>query len=184
MTGSSLDFETIQQALERLQAMTDASEAHGTLCGLLLGQQDFSRWLEFTLHRQPDPQDLVQREQLQVLNGLYEQTRSDLNAEDMDLQLVLPDESDAFSTQLLALGNWCRGFLYGLGVNGESLLQGLSDQGRECMDDLLQISQLSHDEEQNEESEIMLAEIVEHVRLSVIYLNEEINPVLPAPQMQ
>jgi uncharacterized protein YgfB (UPF0149 family) len=69
-------------------------------------------------------------------------------------------------------------------VNGESLLQGLSDQGRECMDDLLQISQLSHDEEQNEESEIMLAEIVEHVRLSVIYLNEEINPVLPAPQMQ
>lgn len=179
-----IDFDKLQQILEKLQAMTDAPEAHGTLCGLLLGQQDYSRWLEFTLEQPADKNDLLVKESLQSLEALYQQTRTDLNAEDMSLELLLPDESYEFAMRLIALGSWCQGFLYGLAVNGEALLKGLSEQGRECMDDLLQISQLSHDEEQNEESETVYAEIVEHVRLSVIYINEELNPVLPAPQVQ
>lgn len=164
--------------------MTDASEAHGTLCGLLLGQQDFAKWMEYTLENSPNKRDLLAKEQLQSLRDLYELTQNQLNAEDMSLELILPDESHEFAVRLIGLGSWCQGFLYGLAVNGESLLKNLSDQGQECMDDLLQISQLSHDEEPSEESETVYAEIVEHVRLSVIYMNEEINPVLPAPKLQ
>jgi yecA family protein len=184
MTTAVIDFDGLQEALEKLYAMTDASEAHGTLCGLLLGQQDFSRWIEYTLEQMPDENNLLAREKLQLLQDLYAQTRTNLNAEDMSLELLLPDESFEFDQRLDALGSWCRGFLYGLAVSGESLLKGLSEQGRECMNDLLQISQLDHDEEQSEESETEYIEIVEHVRLSVIYMNEEINPVLPAPLVQ
>jgi len=153
MTDEVIDFDNLQQALEKLQAMTEASEAHGTLCGLLLGQHDFSRWMEYTLENLPDNNNLLLKEQLQLLQDVYEQTRTDLNAEDMSLELILPDESYEFALRLIALGTWCQGFLYGLAVNGEALLKGLSEQGRECMDDLLQISQLSHDEEESEESE-------------------------------
>ena len=102
----------------------------------------------------------------------------------MSLELLLPDENQEFAQRLIGLGTWCQGFLYGMAVNGETLTSNLSEQGKECLDDLLQISQLSHDEEQSEESETVFAEIVEHVRLSVIYMNEEINPVLPAPSLQ
>ena len=184
MTEDELDFDRVQSALERLKSMTDASEAHGTLCGLLMGQQDFSRWLEFTLDPLPEAGDLLAKEQIEVLQQLYQQSKQQMNAEDMSLQLLLPDEDYEFAVRLIGLASWCQGLLYGLAVNGEALLKNLSEQGRECMDDLLQISQLGHDEEQSEETETVYAEIVEHVRLSVIYINEEINPVLPTPQVQ
>ena len=178
------DFDRVQSALEQLRGMTDAAEAHGTLCGMLLGQQGCSRWLEFTLDQQPDPNDLLAREQLQILIDLYQRSKELLNTEDMSLELLLPAEDQEFAQRLLGLASWCRGFLYGLAVNGESLLESLSEQGRECMDDILQISQLSHDEEYSEQKEIDYAGLVEHVRLSVIYMNEEINPLISTPQVQ
>ena len=172
------EYEKVQAALGKLKAITDVPEAHGTLCGLLLGQQPISRWLEFTLESVPDKQDLVAREQLAVLDQLYQSTKVDMNGDDMALELMLPEEDHDFSERLLGLASWCQGFLYGLGVNGEGVLQQLSDQGRECMDDLMEISQLSHDEEQNAETENVFAEVVEHVRMSVIYMNDEINPLV------
>ncbi len=184
MPDTTADFDRVQAALDQLKAMTDASEAHGTLCGLLLGQQSYARWIGYTLDTQPDPNDLLAKESLQLLQDLYEHTKVQLNAEDMSLELLLPDEDQEFAMRLLALASWCQGFLYGLAVNGESLLDSLSEQGRECMDDLLQISQLSHDEEQTEQAETDYSEIVEHVRLSVVYMNEELNPLLSSPQVQ
>lgn len=178
------EFDQVQQALEKLNAITGASEAHGTLCGLLLGKQDFPLWLEHTLENSPDQSDLLATEHTRLLKSLYDATKTELNDEELSLALLLPDEDDEFAVRLLGLGSWCQGFLYGLAVNGESSLKSLSEQGTECMDDLLQISQLSHDEEQSEESETVYEEIVEHVRMSVIYMNEEMNPVLPAPQVQ
>ncbi|MDJ0832523.1 MAG: UPF0149 family protein [Gammaproteobacteria bacterium] len=184
MSSTLPDFDRVQSALDRLKAMTDAAEAHGTLCGMLLGQQDFSRWLVYTLDQQPDANDLLAKEQLEVLRDLYEYSKQLLNADDMSLELLLPNEDQEFAQRLVGLAAWCQGFLYGLGVSGERLLESLSEQGRECMDDILQISQLAHDEESNEQNENVYAEIVEHVRLSVIYMNEEINPLISTPQVQ
>ncbi|MCP4077586.1 MAG: UPF0149 family protein [Gammaproteobacteria bacterium] len=179
-----LEFDSIQNALEKLQAVTDASEAHGTLCGLLLGQQDISKWLKFTLDNIPDQGDLLAQESLQLLQQLFDMSKEQLNAEDMCLELLLPDESEEFAIRLLGLASWSQGFLYGLAVNGEALVSHLSEQGRECLEDLLEISQLGHDEEETEETEAVYAEIVEHVRLSVIYMNEEVNPIMPSPSLQ
>ena len=179
-----LEFDSIQNALEKLQAVTDASEAHGTLCGLLLGQQDISKWLKFTLDNIPDQGDLLALESLQLLQELFDLSKEQLNADDMSLELLLPDESEEFAIRLLGLATWSQGFLYGLAVNGQALVSNLSEQGRECLEDLLEISQLGHDEEETEETEAVYAEIVEHVRLSVIYMNEEVNPLMPSPPLQ
>jgi len=179
-----LEFDSIQNALEKLQAVTDASEAHGTLCGLLLGQQDISKWLKFTLDNIPDQGDLLALESLQLLQELFDLSKEQLNAEDMSLELLLPDETEEFAIRLLGLATWSQGFLYGLAVNGEALVSNLSEQGRECLEDLLEISQLGHDEEETDETEAVYVEIVEHVRLSVIYMNEEVNPLMPSPPLQ
>ncbi|MBT3204707.1 MAG: UPF0149 family protein [Gammaproteobacteria bacterium] len=179
-----LEFDSIQNALEKLQAVTDASEAHGTLCGLLLGQQDLSKWLKFTLESIPEQGDLLAVENLRLLQELFDLSKQQLNADDMSMELLLPDDAEEFAIRLLGLATWCQGFLYGLAVNGEALVSGLSEQGRECLEDLLEISQLGHDEEETDETEAVYAEIVEHVRLSVIYMNEEINPLLPSPSLQ
>jgi len=177
------EFDEVQSALDRLHAITDASEAHGTLYGLLLGHKDMSQWLSLTLENLPDKSDLLAQENLQILEQLFEQSKVQLNADDMSLELLLPDESHEFAIRLIGLASWCRGFLYGLAANGEKILQALSEQGLECMNDLLEISQLGYDEEESDETEVVYHEVVEHVRLSVIYMNDEINPLLSSPQL-
>ena len=178
------DFDAVQSALEKLSANCDAAEAHGSLCGLLLGRQEIAKWLGATLDKTPDASDLLAQESAQLLQQLYDDSKQQLNDEDMSFELLLPDEDDEFALRLIGLADWCQGFLYGLAMNGEALLKALSEQGKECLNDLLEISQLAHDEEASDESEAVYAELVEHVRLSVIYINEEVNPVLPAPTLQ
>jgi uncharacterized protein len=178
-----LDFDQVQNSLQQLDAMSDAAEAHGTLCGLLLGGKDFARWLGFTLEKLPDSNDLLKKEALEILQELFNQTKVQLNSDDMSFELLLPEEDQEFALRLLGVANWCQGYLYGLAVNGEAMVNNLSEQGRECMDDLLQISQLSHDEEETDDTEMVYAEVVEHVRLSVIFMNEEINPVVANTQV-
>ncbi len=184
MNSSMPDFYHVQRALDSMQAMTGPCEAHGTLCGLLIGRHDFPKWIEFTLDSNSIQADSDISEPVRVLQELYDFTKTALNGAEMSLQILLPDENSEFATRLIGLGSWCQGFLFGLGVSGESISKSLSAQGLECMDDLLQISQISHDDKQSEESETVYAEIVEHVRLSAIYMNEECNPVSPAPAMQ
>ena len=52
------------------------------------------------------------------------------------------------------------------------------------MSDLTEISKLSHDEAASEEAEQQFTELVEHVRMITLFLNESINPANPAPTLQ
>ena len=179
-----LDFDTVQMALNKLGANVDASETHGTLCGLLLDSSDMATWLKHTLDDLPDEGDVLAAEQLKLLKQLFEDTREQVNTEDMSFELLLPDESDDFGNRLLALSGWCQGFLYAVGVTGVGKNGSLDELSEECLSDLLEISKLSHQEDGSEEGEQQFFEIAEHVRLSVLTLNEALNPVMPAPQLQ
>ena len=179
-----LDFETVQKALEKLGATVDASEAHGTLCGILLGNSTMATWLEHTLETAPELGDVLAAEQLHILKQLFDQSKEGLNVEDLSLELLLPDEADILSRRLYNLANWCQGFLYGIAVNGQSNSEPQDEQSQECLLDLLEISKLDSKQVTSEETEQQYAEIVEHVRMSVLMLNETLNPVMPAPPIQ
>jgi len=127
----------------------------------------------------PTPGNVLAAEQLDVLEQLYQLTREQLNNEELGLELLLPDESDDFGLRLLGLSGWCQGFLYGIGVIGIGDDEKLDAEARECLSDLLEISKLSHDEESSEEAELQFAEIVEHVRMAALMLNETLNPLKP-----
>ncbi|MCP4469174.1 MAG: UPF0149 family protein [Gammaproteobacteria bacterium] len=172
-----LDFDSVQTALEGLGANVDAAEAHGTLCALLLDNCDLPLWLGHTLDELPDGADVLAEERLDVLGELYELTREQLGSEDLGFGLLLPDDVDDFGLRLLGLSSWCQGFLYGFGVNDRFDESTLDDEARECLSDLLEISKLSHDEEGSEAAEQQLAEIVEHVRIVTLILNESLNPL-------
>ena len=175
------DFDRVQSALESLGATVDACESHGTLCALLLDNAAISAWLGHTLEELPERSDVLASEHLRVLERLYEETREQMSNEDFALQMLLPDESDDFGLRLLGLAGWCQGFLYGIGVTGAADAGSLDDESRECLSDLLEISKLSHDEEGSEEAELQYAEIVEHVRMATLLLNETLNPLKTPP---
>jgi len=172
-----LDFDLVQQALERLGATGDAAESHGTLSGLLINNATMADWMAHTLDDLPDKSDVLAGEQLGILGQLFEQTREQLNNENFGLQLLLPDETDDFGLRLLGLSTWCQGFLYGIGASGRVDQASLDEASQECLSDLLEISKLSHDAEDSDEAEQQYFEIVEHVRMATLMLNESLNPV-------
>jgi uncharacterized protein YgfB (UPF0149 family) len=178
------EFDSVQNALEKLGATVDASESHGTLGGLLLDNCGMAVWLQHTLDELPNSTDVIAVEHLQVLKQLFEVSREQLNTDDLSFELLLPDDSDDFGVQLLGLSTWCLGFLYGLGVTAKNNSKELDEQSQECLSDLLEISKLDHDEIETPETEDQLVEIVEHVRVAVLFLNEAINRVMPTPQLQ
>ena len=175
-----LDFDRVQTALEGLGATADAAESHGTLCALLLDNAVLATWLSHTLDELPEQGNVLASEQLEVLEQLYQLTREQMNSEELGLELLLPDEIDDFGLRLLGLSGWCRGFLYGIGVIGVGNDETLDPEARECLSDLLEISKLSHTEESSEAAEQQFAEIVEHVRMAALLLNETLNPLNPS----
>ena len=171
------DFDMTQTALEQLDANVDAAEAHGTLSALLIDNAGFATWLGHTVDELPDKGNVLAAEQLDVLEQLFEQTREQLCNEDLSFTLLLPDDGDDFGLRLLGLSGWCQGFLYGFGVRGAADEDSLDDESRECLSDLLEISKLGHDEETSDETEQQYIEIVEHVRVATLLLNESLNPL-------
>jgi uncharacterized protein YgfB (UPF0149 family) len=178
------EFDSVQNALEKLGATVDASESHGTLCGLLLDNCGMAVWLQHTLDDLPDSTDVLAVEHLQVLKQLFETSREQINTEDLSFELLLPDDSDDFGVQLLGVSTWCAGFLYGLSVTAKNNSKELDELSKECLSDLLEISKLDHDEIESPETEDQLVEIVEHVRMAVLFLNDAINRVMPTPKLQ
>jgi len=179
-----LEFDAVQLALGKLNANVDAAETHGTLCGMLLDNSNMATWLTHTLEVLPEVGDVLAAEQLGLLRTLYEQTREHMNNEDLSFELLLPEEIDDFGTQLLGLSNWCQGFLYATGIIGLGKNKELDEVSQECLSDLLEISKLDHQQAGDEDAERQFIEVVEHVRLSVLMLNETVNPVMSAPQLQ
>ena len=172
-----LDFDRVQNALEGLGSGSDAAEAHGTLCALLLDNAALATWLAQTLDELPGPGDVLATERLAVLERLFEQTRESMNNEDLSFSPLLPDETDDFGVRLLGLSGWCQGFLFGFGIVSGTKDDALDDVARECLSDLLEISKLSHDEAGGDEAELQFAEIVEHLRMVTLLLNDTLNPL-------
>ena len=171
------DFDELQSVLEQLDANVDAAEAHGTLSALLIHDTDFASWLGHTLDDLPDPGDVLAAEKLEILKQLFTETREQLFGDELSFEPLLPDESEDFSQRLLGLSEWCQGFLYGFGVKGSAVEEKRDGESGECLSDLLEISKLAHDEEASDEAEQQYLEVVEHVRMATLMLNESLNPV-------
>ena len=177
------DFDAVQDALAALGATADAAETHGTLCALLLAAAPLDTWLGHTLEQTPAMADVLAQERLGVLQALYLETRSQLDEGDLGLALLLPADDADFGLRLQALASWCQGFLYGLGVTRLVEQEGLDEDVREGLSDLLEISKLDVDEDGDDEAEQQFANIVEHVRLVTLMLNESLNPLEQSPTL-
>ncbi len=173
------DFDALERALRDLGASAEAAEAHGMLCALLLDRSPLPLWLGQILDDLPDERDALAAESLALLEQLYEETRAQLENEDLGFELLLPAESDDFGLRLRGLASWCQGYLFGLGVGGLAGGERLDAEARECLSDLLEISKLSDDDEASDETEMQFAEIAEHVRMAALLLNESLNPLKP-----
>ncbi len=177
MSAPSLpDFErTIRLGLGNLDSAVLA-ECHGLLSGLLCREtnstaSDFKHQLA-AMQLVVDPSAGLDA----VLTEAHECTARQLDDEEFGFILWLPDDEEPLEERIIALAQWCSGFLAGLACGGQ--LDALSEEAKEAIEDLQQIARAEmtspgQDEGDSEEDEAAFVEIVEYVRVVALLMHED-----------
>ncbi len=178
-------FEQLEQNLTRAHSALGASESHGVLSGLICMSRTVNeaQWLE-QVFDEPAPAGHAAEECRRELCALGEAILAEMDAGDFSFQLLLPDDEEPLADRTEALGEWCQGFLAGLGLGGYREELQISEEAREVVNDLSEISRAEFEfAENNQEDEQDLAEVIEYVRMGALLLYEELGPHAAARQL-
>lgn len=162
-----------------------ASFCHGMLSAYHCVKGKASEMSVAACIKQIAAQDTLPPATKRQLHDLAHQIVEALNSPDLDYQLLLAQDDDPLLERATDVAEWCQGFLQGIGLAGEKDIKG---EMREFVTDVIAISQL--DEEMNDsvekssEDEADLMEIVEYLRVGVLSLYEDLNPVTKPPSGQ
>lgn len=173
------DYSEIQRALSEAHSLAEAAEAHGTLAGSLCAARAyrFEDWLGDIL-----PEGEAGPEATQALRDLFERTAGALGTDDMAFAPLLPQDEEPLVERASALGQWCQGFLYGLGASPIGDAAGLPGDVGEIVRDLTEITHVGVDDDESLESnEGAYTELVEFVRVGVQLVFDELEPLRAAP---
>jgi uncharacterized protein YgfB (UPF0149 family) len=177
---NEISYPDLQRTLSQSNALSDAAEAHGTLAGALCAASPYTLedWLAEIL-----PDGRAPATETASLTAAFEATRSALLAREMEFQLLLPDDEESLVARTAALGEWCHGFLYGLGTGHVQNLDGMDGDIGEIIRDLTEITHIDVDPDDSDESnEIAYVELVEFVRVGVQLLFEQLEPLRNVPR--
>lgn len=171
-----MDFDDIADGFVLANLPGSPAELHGVLSGRISGGQKMdndqllalvAEWLEEDVERIEDMGDM--------LPELYAYTREQICTHGFEFHPILPADEIELNQRLEALGEWCQGFLYGLGNSGLSIETELAGDIADALRDLAAISQIGLlEEDEDEEDEVSYAELVEYVRVAVLLVHAEL----------
>ena len=172
-------FAEVARVLDGLGSSVPATEAHGCLCGALCTTPHYpmERWLEEII---PDVERRNDDDSQRALRLLYADTLNALRGDEMDFEVLLPDDDIALETRAGGLSQWCQGFLYGFGTGQPRKDEELPGNVNEILGDLTHIGRASVELDDGdgdaETEEEAYAEVVEYVRVGVQLIHDELIP--------
>ncbi len=169
------------ERLTRLLDPLDPAELHGLLCGLLCADADLDpeRWLLHARNHLPDDVELAESVR-DLLLKLFEYGAAQLDALDWSATPLLPDDDAPLSQRADALGIWCQGLLYGLGLGEVERRGELSAESREFLRDAAEIAQAGFEaDEASEADETAYAEVVEYLRVGLLLVHQDLRQSNP-----
>ncbi len=174
------DFDSLANQFLQAGALGSPAELHGCLCGHLAagGRFEGTDWL-VSAATMLELGSIEQEELAAALQRLYQVSLGQLSGGDFDFVLLMPDEDAAMTQRAEALGQWCQGFISGYGMAGGSV-DGLGEDARDALQDMVQISQIAIDQEEDDGDEADFTEVYEYVRMSSLLIYSECNA--PAPE--
>lgn len=179
------DFYQLEDALYRVDAGFSASEVHGMACGVLVvdNTAEHAAWSAHVL--KGDAQDVFLQEAGRDLKQLHTATVESLNANQMHFDLCLPNEQDPITERVEALQKWCQGFAFGLAASGLKSMDELPDDPKDWVQDVIKIGAATDlDLDENNESETAYTELLEYLRVGVLMMNEELQPLRGMPHIE
>lgn len=170
-------FEELSEALGgTTAAQTGAAESHGLLCGMLCSRDRFDEqeWLSRVLD-DVEPEDPSAEVCLGMLARLEVATKRQLESQDCAFQILVPPDSEALALRSQSLGDWCVGFLAGVGLGGGVQARRLPHDTWEILRDMAEMTRIDigacADDDGNEAA---YAELVEYLRVGTLIVREEL----------
>ncbi len=180
-----LEIAELDELLYRIDATMGAADAHGALCGMICarGTVELSEWVDHVIGEQEQGGDLL-HDVVHKLSDLHQWTLETMNDTTGNFKLLLLDDEDPLPERVEALAAWCQGFIYGLAAGGIKEGSELPDDTDELLKDMVEISRAGHEvddadmeESDGEEDEVAYMEVEEYVRMGVMYIYEELQPL-------
>lgn len=178
------DIQELDELLFRGDAAFSATESHGALCGMLCAQgaTDAAQWMLHVLGEHDETSQILQTIGKKLLQ-IYQITTEQMNDSDVEFELMLPDDDEPLEDRVEALGMWCQGFVYGLAAGGIKEDTELPEDSNEIIKDILEISRAGYvidDEaelEAGDDDEEAFMEVCEYVRMGILLVYEELQPL-------
>ncbi len=164
-------FDSVNAQLQQHDLLVSAADVHGVICGLMCGgiKLDGKAWLTpfdqlinegFGIPQGVEP----------ILKEIYDVSEATLKDISLGFELLIPDMEQPIEQRLDAIAEWVQGFLGGFGMVNTNLSQA-SEDVQELINDFASIAQISLDFEDDDMESVETAfyEVVEYVRMGVIY---------------
>ena len=172
------EFEELTNQIKASGLGCSAAEWHGFVCGALALNLAYPLDASLKALAQEALEGHEAPVLTEALQDSYEIVRNQIIDPTLQFQLCLPDsENFDLTSRVSELKAWCGGFLYGLVEGGLQPSTPLSDDVQEIVQDFSRITQLDIEHIGDEENEVAYNEVVEFVRISVLLLAEELQPI-------
>lgn len=164
-----MTFDELDRLLEVEDIQMSAAEVHGILCGRLAGGErlDGNALKSALLESLATEEEMIDNA-FDSLRDLYESSLAALEDESLGFSPLLPPDDAGLDKRIQALGEWCEGFISGLGDSGIAGQAALSDDAMGALRDMTAIAQVDFEGEGEEEDEADFAELMEFVRVTVM----------------
>jgi yecA family protein len=176
--SSPVSHDSLDTTLQAAHAEGGASEAHGLLAGIICAGGNVARepWLDHLLGE--NTLGAAASNARDQLVTVCDDVLCQFNDDAFGFDLLLPSDDAPLSVRTEALSQWAGGFLYGLALGGIREGAELPENVSEVMKDFYEISHARFAYEATDDAdEAAYMEIVEYVRMSVLLLHEELQPV-------
>lgn len=184
MGAKQLAFEelnTLSEFLATLEYSYELSEIQGMCLGIICTgrSKEMTYWqtqIEKTIlgeELNPLPNDCKQ-----LLEKLLKMSFQDLTHPMLQLTLLLPDDDMPMEMRLKAVSDWCKGFIYGLGLGSPEPAIWSQPNVKEALEDIAQIQKIDTQPEDSNESEKDYVELVEYLKIATILIFEECSEAL------
>lgn len=168
-------YRALQTGLAEVAAEKTAPEAHGMLCGMLStpGETEQARWIAEVLANTAPKGEPAER-LLRALTDVFESTRTALGDGNLTFAPLLPPDDAPLTERATALGEWCEGFLFGLGLGGLTSRASLPSEAGEVVSDFGEIARVDAEADLGEAGESAYAELTEYVRMGALLVRENL----------
>jgi len=173
-TSQGRGFDELSRMLDQLGSMTGLSECHGLITGYLCVKREFDGPEELCAILEVPSVRFGNGHSVAILESLASETFRQLESEDCEFQPLLPDDTEPLTDRIAALGEWCHGFLLGVGFSGYQKIPDLAFESREFIQDLTALTRAGTSPGASEEDdERAFSEVVEYIRAGVLLFREE-----------